>query len=157
MARKRKQPVKSWQRRPTASGHFQLLYDDLLDSPAFHDLSPKQKVLLIYCIRESHGAAMRENAPEGGKGDERMFYMNRALRIHHGLYAESDTRGFRRDMSALISHGFVDCLRSGYERRERSIFRLSARWNIWGTSDFTVPDNVRLGHIALGESCQQTP
>lgn len=154
MARKRtKQQAKAWQRRPKGSAQFVQLYADLLDSPAFHDLSPKAKVLYIYCLRESHGAAMRNNAPEGGMGDERLFYMNHALRTKvHELYAPSDTRCFERDMAALIEHGFVDVTRSGYERREKTVYRLSSRWNLWGSPDFTVPENAKSTHIKIQEN-----
>ncbi len=148
MARKRKQVVNGWQRRPQGSKHFLQVYDDLLDSASFHDLTARQVRLYLYCVRESHGAAMRDNAKNGGTGDQRLFYMNQSLRTDvHELYPKSDTRGFERDMQSLIEHGFVDCVKSGYAGREKSVYRLSARWHEWGLPGYEVPDSVKTVHM----------
>lgn len=148
MPRKRRQTAKPYQARSGGKSGFIRLFYDLLDSEAFHDLTPKQQILLVFCIRESHGRAMADNG-----GDERLFYMNRALRVEkHGLYADTDKRGFERDMAALIEHGFVDCVQSNYRSRERNLYRLSARWNMWGQPAFSVPDSVKTTHMRLAES-----
>ncbi len=145
---KKQQPRKPWQRRANSSRHFQCLYDDLLDSPAFHDLTAREKVLLIFCRRESHGRAMAE-----GEHDERLFYMNKSLRTTiHELYKPSDTRQFEHDMAALIAHGFVDLVKSGYETRTKSLYRLSDRWNHWGTRAFGTPENVKTVHLQNEEA-----
>lgn len=152
MGRRKKQPPKPYQRRPHGSSHFMQLYDDLLDSKAYHALSARQKVLYLYCVRESHGQAMRDNAPEGGMGDERLFYMNRALRVEvHELYAKSDTRGFERDMAALVSVGLVDCVTSGYAAREKSVYRLSSRWHHYGTRAYSLPESCKTLHMKIAE------
>lgn len=148
MSRKKQQPRKTWQRRAKSSGRFQCLYDDLLDSPAFHDLTARQKILLIYCRREAHGRAMAENG-----NDERCFWMNKSLRCNvHELYKTSDTRAFEHDMASLISHGFVDLVRSGYETRTKSLYRLSGRWNHWGTKAFGTPEDVKTVHLQNAEA-----
>ena len=148
MPRKRQQAAKPYQRRPGSKSGFVQLFYDLLGSEAFHDLTPKQKLLYVYCARESHGRAMADHG-----GDERLFYMNRALRVEcHGLYAEGDKRGFERDMQALIEHGFVDCVQSNYKSRERNLYRLSARWNAWGQPSFSIPDEVMTTHMRLERS-----
>ena len=152
MSRRKKQPVKSYQRRSNGSSHFVQVFDDLLDSKAFHALSARQKALYLYCLRESHGAAMRDNAPEGGQGDERLFYMNKAVRTEvHELYAKSDTRGFERDMAALVAVGLVDCVTSGYEKREKTVYRLSSRWWHYGTRAFSLPKEVKTTHMLIVE------
>lgn len=38
MSRRKKQPPKAFQRRPNGSSHFVQVFDDLLDSKAFHAL-----------------------------------------------------------------------------------------------------------------------
>jgi len=148
MSKRRKQPPKPYQRRSNGSSHFNQLYDDLLDSEAFHGLSARQKVLYIYCVRESHGQAMRDS----GTANDALFYMNRALRTEvHELYAKSDTRCFERDMGALISVGLVDCVRSGYEKREKTVYRLSSRWHHYGTCAYSLPDTVKTTHMLIDE------
>ena len=138
MPRKRSTPRKVWQRRAGGSAQFAQIYHDLLDSPAFHSLSDKQKLLYVYCVRETHGDAMRDAQGQ----DERLFYMNAELRTRHGLYAESDTRGFERDVAALIESGFVDCLESNYRTRTKNLYRLSGRWCQWGGPEFIFPEDA---------------
>ena len=148
MARRKRQQRKAWQRRANGSGQWHPIFNDLLDSPAFHDLRPSAKVLYLYCQRETHGDAMRDS----GTQDERLFYMNRALRCKvHELYPLSDSRGFERDMRELVSHGFVDCLESGLAERKRSLYRLSGRWCDWGTSAFSMPKQFKTTHQLIAE------
>lgn len=152
MPRRKKQPPKPFQRRPSGSRHFIQLYDDVLDSKAFHSLSARQKVLYVYCVRESYGAAMRDSAKGSAKGNPALFYMNKALRTEvHELYAKSDTRCFERDMAALVGAGLVDCVRSGYERREKTVYRLSSRWWHFGTCAYSLPDSVKTTHQLIEE------
>lgn len=151
MAR-RKQPVKSWQRRPKGKSGFTPLFYDLLDSEAFTSLTAKQQSLYVFCCRESHGSAMRDNAVGGGEGDERLFYMNRGLYVtKYQLYGANDKRGFARDMAALIGHGLVDCVSSGLATRERNVYRLSSRWHHYGTSAFSMPDSLKSTHMLIEE------
>ena len=149
MSRKRQQPRKPYQRRPGSSTSFVQLHHDLMDSKAFHDLSARAKVLYLYCVRESHGAATRDDVE---RHDERLLYMNKALRTQlHELYPPSDTRMFEEHMSELIGHGFIDVAYRGYKSRERSVYRLSSRWCDWGTDKFEVPDSVKSSHMLMSE------
>ena len=148
MARAKKQQRKPWQRRANSSHQWNPIFNDLLDSPAFHDLSASAKTLYLYCQRETHGDAMRDS----GTQDGRLFYMNRALRCKvHDLYPLSDTRAFERDMAQLVSHGFVDCLKSGLDTRTKSLYRLSARWCDWGTPAFSMPEQFKTLHMTIAE------
>ena len=152
MARKKNNGNKSWQRRPSGKRGFTPMFYDLLDSEAFTSLTCKQRMLYVYCCRESHGQAMRDNALEGGEGDERMFYLNRELYVHrYKLYGENDRRGFNRDMAALIGHGFVDCIKSGLATREKNLYRLSSRWHHYGTPAFSMPDSLKSTHMLIAE------
>lgn len=127
-----------------------------MDSPAFHDLTKPQQVLYFYCVRESHGQATRDDAMAkgaGSAGDVRLFYMNDAqAKDVHGLYAKSDSRGLPRDMAALIYHGFVDCLYRARTKGEKNLYRLSSRWNNWGTDDFTTPQSCKTDHMLNEEA-----
>ena len=148
MPKRKAQQRKPWQRRANSSRQWNPLFHDLLDSPAFHDLTPSAKTLFLYCVRETHGDAMRAS----GTQDERLFYMNRSLRCKvHELYPLSDTRAFERDMAQLVSHGFVDCLKSGLDTRTKSLYRLSARWCDWGTPAFSMPQQYKTLHMQIVE------
>ena len=137
--RKSKHTFEPYEKSPNGANAFVRLCFEMLDSPAFHDLTASQKALYLYCLRESHGSATRDDANH----DVALFYMNHALRTKvHGLYSAGDTRGFDRDMAALIEHGFVDCVKSGYKSRDKNIYRLSSRWLHWNTKAFSLPNNV---------------
>ena len=45
-------------------------------------------------------------------------------------------------MAALIEHGLIDCVQSGYSTRSKSLYRFSTRWQLYGTDRFTVPVSV---------------
>lgn len=151
MGRGKKYEYKAHQRRPNSSTRFVQVYHDLLDSPAFQDLTAQQKTLYVYCILESHGKAMVEN--QKTRLDERLFYMNKQLYVHvHKLYSEKDTRGFNRDMAALITHGLIDCVESNYKRRKKNLYRLSQRWHNWGTDAFEMPEEVMTNHMRIARA-----
>ena len=151
MARK-KQSYRPYQRRANAdkTGFARLFYD-LLDDPAFRDLTPRQRLLYVYCVRESHND---NTMTEGKPFDESLFLMNRAKRKEHGVYGATDTRQFERDMSELIRHGFVDAVSSGYATKKPNIYRLSARWHNWGTPSFSMPESAMSTHMLIERSKQ---
>ena len=145
MPRRKQQPRKPYQRRAGSSNQFIAIYYDLIDSEAWRSLSPMQQRLYIVCVRESHNA---KTTPEGGTFDERLFFMNKALRTTvHKLYPPSDTRRFKHDMAKLIEVGFVDCVHSNYKSREPNLYRLSARWGAWGTDSHELPDDVMTNYM----------
>ena len=142
----RKQAREPYQRRANSSSRFVRLFHDMLDSVAFHELTAKQKELYVYCLREAHGKATADDPNH----DETLFYMNRAQAVDvHGLYSKKDFRGLRRDMAALVSHGFVDVVRNGYATREKTLYRLSGRWNNWGSEAFSMPESVKSTHMLI--------
>lgn len=148
MPRKQSLPYKPHQRRAKGSKSWNPMFHDLMDSPAYHDLTPKQKVLYCYCVRESHGSAAEDATRAGKPYDERLFYMNRELACdRHGLYTRGDRRGMVRDMAALVEHGFVDCLSMGRKEMAKNLYRLSARWHFWGTPSFSMPEEVKTEHM----------
>ena len=112
------------------------IYPDMMDSPAYHDLTPTQRDLYLWCKRQLYGQKDISSMPQ------HYFYFNRAMWCEkYQLYGDGNRAGFSRDMEALISHGFVDCVYSGKISRTKSIYRLSSRWQDYGTQRFTVPDD----------------
>ena len=150
MSRKKSPPRKPYQRRQGSSNQFVALYYDLLDSDAWRSLTPMQQRLYVICCRESHNT---KTTPEGGTFDERLFFMNKALRTTvHRLYPPSDTRRFKHDMAQLIATGFCDCVQSNYKSREPNLYRLSARWGAWGTDKFELPESVMTNYMKRCQS-----
>lgn len=140
---RKKQTYQPHQRRPNSSVAFVQVFHDMLDSPAFHDLTAKQVQLFLYCLRETHGRATADDPQH----DTARFYFNRHLQtVVHELYAPSDYRGFERDMQSLIEHGFCDMVSSGYATKEKNVYRLSSRWHHWGSKAFSMPESCMSTH-----------
>lgn len=147
MARKNKPSYKPWQRRRFSSNKFTPIFADLWTSDAFTSLTDKQQALYIDCTLESYGLASNDT----GRGEE-FFYMNGGLRSDkYKRYPRSDSRCFERDIEALIEHGFVDCVQSGFNTRQKNLYKLSDRWHKWGMPDFKVPDDVKTRHMKRSE------
>lgn len=148
MSRRKKHTFQPYQRRAnTDKTGFARLFYDLLDSDAFRDLTPRQRLLYVYCARESHNEDTMKVT--GKPFDESLFLMNRAKRKSHELYGLTDTRQFERDMTALVNHGFVDAVTSGYATKRANVYRLSSRWHNWGTPSFSMPDSVMTTHMLI--------
>jgi len=159
MSRKKtKRTVPYHARRPgcTSSQHVEIFFD-MLDSPAFHDLTRSQVALFLYCKRSTHGSATRDYYEGRFEGKLTLtepeavsiFYMNFAqVSKTYELYPESSKRCFRDDMAALIEHGFVDTILNGSGQRKKIVYMLSSRWHKWGTPDFEVPERCMTEHMA---------
>ncbi len=110
------------------------LYNSMLTSKAWKDLSPQQQRLYTYCKLQLYA---QKRKPDG---DPAAFYMskNKWCKTYE-LYREDNSRGFYRDMTELIKHGFVVCLERGANTRERNVYKLSSRWQQFGTEAFEIP------------------
>lgn len=110
------------------------LYESMLRSQAYMDLTDKQKVLYSYCKLQFFGKRKPQRdfpEVEQFKGEDR-FYMNVSLAIEeYGLYPKGSSSNFYRDMAALIEHGFIDRVSSGQSHRQKTVYAYSDRWKKW--------------------------
>ena len=116
-------------------GAYAAIYLNMLESPAWRDLTASQKVLYLAC--KSHYFGDKEN-PDG---DERNFSMNRAKWLKYGLYKPGNAEGFYRDMEQLILHGFVRCIHQGKANHQKNIYQFSDKWARYGNDDFLIEAN----------------
>lgn len=109
------------------------LYMSMLTSPAFRDLTAQQARLYLFCKAQYYAEKQKPN------NDPLCFTMNKSKWSGlYGLYDENNGRGFRRDMEALIDHGFIVCVECGACTRTKSIYRFSSEWQRWGTKAFAL-------------------
>lgn len=109
------------------------VYISMLTSPAWLNLTAQQKTLYIYCKLQLYAEKRKPT------DDPATFTMNQAKWSgKYKLYQTNNFKGFSRDMTALIEHGFVACVESGAYTRTRSIYRLSSMWQKWGTEAFEI-------------------
>lgn len=93
------------------------LTQGMLESEAFKDLTPRQRMLYIYAKSQFFNATNRpaDDFPEVEKFQahkgQMYFYLNHALLSDvFGLYPKSNTRDLYKDAAALEAHGFIKCV-----------------------------------------------
>lgn len=109
------------------------IYESLLLSDSFRDLSDRQKMLYIVAKSQYYGHRKPEkDYPEIElfQGAD-VFYLNWNAVKRYGLYKDSMHSNFYRDMAELIEHGFIERLSSGKGNRKKSIYKFSADWQSW--------------------------
>ena len=134
MARKKPYIPKSFEASGINGDVSANLYNSMILSPAWLDLTAQQKVLYLTCKLQLYGEKRKPI-----KDDELTFTMNKGKwSDKYNLYDANNGRGFRRDLAALIEHGFVACVTCGAITRTKSIYRFSNMWRHYGTEAFQV-------------------
>lgn len=118
------------------------IYHSMLMSPAWKDLRASAKTLYLCCKDQYYQCKTHPV-----KDDPTTFFMNQSKWVvgneySYELYRKGNATAFYTDMRALIEHGFIDCVRSGANTREKSIYRLSSRWINYGTDAFVLDASV---------------
>lgn len=139
MPRKKRYVPKKFESLGIKSDTSANIYMSMLTHPAFMDLTPRQKVLYLYCKAQLYGEKHKQIVD----GKE-CFTMNRSKwQKLYSLYKPGNEGAFYTDMSSLIEHGFIDCVFCGATLRKKSLYCFSDRWQKWGQPDYTVPANVK--------------
>lgn len=110
----------------------------MLVSPAFKDLTARQRILYVYAKTQYFGAKSRPKSDfpdiEEYKRDNgrKYFYLNHFLMSDvFGLYPKSNTRDLYVDIKALIEHGFIEQVSNGKINQKRSIYTYCDKWKEW--------------------------
>lgn len=135
MSKRSKYEKKSFESTGVSGDTSANVYMSMLLSEAWMDLTALQQRLYLYCKAQYYGEKQKPT------DDKLCFTMNRAKwSDKYRLYGKSSNqRGFYRDMSALIEHGFIVCQASGATTRKKSIYRFSDKWQQWDPLKFQVP------------------
>lgn len=132
-SRKRPYQKKTFESTGASNDTSANIYMSMIMSDAWRALSAQQQRLYLYCKAQYYG---EKHKPDG---DNLCFTMNQSKWADlYGLYEKTNARGFYRDMSSLIEHGFVVCVACGCTTRTKSIYRFSSMWQKFGTPDFKV-------------------
>ena len=114
------------------------IYESMLLSKAWQDLSPRQKVLYVVCKSQLYAEKTKPF------GDDSCFTMSRSKWADkYGLYSKSNGTGFYRDMAELIEHGFIRCRQGGKASRTKTVYQLFDKWQDYGTPGFAISMNDR--------------
>lgn len=109
------------------------IYESMMCSRAWKELTPSQKVLYLTCKSQYYA---EKRKPDDNR---ECFTMNRAKWAgKYELYSIGSGRIFSRDMAALITHGFVTCAYADRSPTSKNIYRFSSMWQCYGTPQFKV-------------------
>lgn len=116
------------------SDSFCMVFESLLQSAAYTDLSDKQKALYIVCTSQLYGHRKPEkdhkDVPEL-QGDD-VFYLNwREVHERYGMYSQNNHGRFYKDMKVLQEHGFIKQIASGKSQHKKSIWQFDWQWQLW--------------------------
>ena len=109
------------------------IYESMIKSNAFRDLTKEQQMLYVICKLQLYA---EKKKPIPG---EPSFTMSRCKALAYGSYTESNRKGLPRDIAALVDHGLIDCVCDGSNTRSKNIYRLSDRWQMWGKEGYKTP------------------
>ena len=122
--KKRKYEKKPFESALQPSDTSANIYESMILSEAWKDLSASAKVLYLTCKSQYYSEKKKPI-----EGDYTTFTMNQAKWADkYHLYSKGNHRGFQRDMESLIVHGFVKCVECGAVTRTKSIYRFSSDW-----------------------------
>ena len=116
---------------------FAAIYESMLQSPTYKDLTPRQQQLYLLCKAQFRGKRKPEKDfkdIEFVQGDDK-FYFNWDLAKRYGLYKPTCSKNFYNDMNELIAHGFIERISSGKAHRTKSIYQYSDKWQVWKPPD----------------------
>lgn len=163
MGRKKKYVPKKWEslnegksffvegRKTPMADTSATIFESMLRSKAYCDLSDKQRILYVLCKAQYYGKKHPEKDYQEFEGNE-YFYLNfgEVVSAYH-LYTEKGHSRFYKDMKVLEEHGFFEKVKSGQNSRDKNVYKFSEKWRNWEGED---KNNVSVRHI--GECVRTT-
>lgn len=121
------------------------IYESMLISDAFMDLSKNQRLLYIYVKKQfwSKNRPPKHSEEERERFGDCSVYFNIDLAVQYGLYKATNRKGFYDDMQALIDHGFLECLVRAKNQFGKNIYKLSDKWQKWKTEHMAVEKTIQ--------------
>lgn len=104
------------------------IYESMLQSPAFKSLNSKQKILYVYCKAQYYGKRKPSKDYKEQYQEDSCFYMNWGKALDYGLYKETCSSNFYKDMKVLEKKGFIKKLKSGKDHKEKNVYQFSDEW-----------------------------
>ena len=123
MKRKRKLHSESWQTSNHQNGTYAPIYEDLMLSEAWRDLSNAERVVLLCCHQQYYGHHRPEADIKSEMITDDCFYFSRNDLPKYGMAAIGGTR-FDEYMASLKQHGFIQQVPvyRGAGRGEKNIY-----------------------------------
>ena len=112
------------------------IYESMLLSASYKDLTIRQKQLYTYCKAQYYGKRKPGNDATykevGAYQGTEYFYLNLDTVVKYGLYTRNMRSKFYADMKALEQHGFIkQVLKGGGNGHTKSIYKYVDEWQTW--------------------------
>ena len=144
MAAKKKFKPKAFESTGISSDVSANIYNSMIFSKAWNDLSKNQRLLYLYCkscyygqktlYKKSLFKDMGMNIPN----DVRPFFSLTEGTMKNDWKLYTNVNSFYSDRDALISHGFIRVVADGHTMRKANIYQFSSKWQRYGTKDFKI-------------------
>lgn len=136
MARKRTYRPKSFESSGVSNDTSANIYESMLASPAFMDLSKNQRLLYVYMKAQYYGKRKpgKDNPDIDALQGDDLFYFPMSLAERYGIYSRSNHTQFYSDIAAIEQHGFIKAVSNGKSTRSKSIYRFVSDWRQWNDS-----------------------
>ena len=109
------------------------IYMSMLMSKAWRQLTANQRDLYVHCKAQLYAEKNKPN------DNQLCFTMNQSKWCGlYALYKKTNAKGFYKDIAALISYGFIECVECGANTRTKSVYRFSSMWQKYGTEAFMI-------------------
>ena len=130
MARKKQYQKKPFESTCEKSDTSSNIYESMLTSQAWSELTAQQKVLYLHCKAQYYAEKRKPKLTDDQHEDNsQLFTMNREKACHHyGLYKDNNRFGLYRDLSKLCEKGFIICVWNGKSNKSKSIYSFSDEW-----------------------------
>lgn len=134
---------KSYESTGISSDVSSNIYQSMVTSLAWKQLSSRQKVLYMYCKLQHYA---QKNKPD--PDDRTKFFLNQHKWLkEYELYPSSNLGAFYRDMEKLIEFGFIRCVHAGSSSRTKNVYQFSDKWRLYGTDLFEIIPTEMTGRM----------
>ena len=135
--KKTKYKPKSFESTGISSDTSANIYESMIKSAAWKDLSKNQQNLYLYCKSQYYGEKIYELKEKADNPE--IFTMNKYKWCSvYEIYNSGNANSFYKDMEALILHGFVKCIKCGAIARRKNVYQYSDKWQLWGKPEFII-------------------
>ncbi len=112
------------------------IYESMLLSEAFQDLTKNQRILYVYMKAQYYGKRKpgRDYPEIKELRSDDLFYFNFSLAEKYRLYSRNNRKQFYYDVHEIEKHGFIKTISNGKSTKTRSVYQFSDEWQGWNSS-----------------------
>ncbi len=144
MATKKKYKPKAFESKGTSSDVSANIYQSMIMSDAWNDLTKNQRLLYVYCKscyygqKDPYKKSLFKDIGMEIPNDVQPFFSLTEGSVKNYWKLYTNVNSFYADRDALIMHGFIRVVADGHTVRKANIYQFSSKWRQFGTKDFKI-------------------